>query len=80
MQALRVKKLYDGTMNAPVSDAVVVLDGEKILDVLTPADAGKLARYNLTAEDYSQFYMIPGLIDSHVHLDQWRRRQALREL
>ena len=70
MQALRVKKLYDGTMNAPVSDAVVVLDGEKILDVLTPADAGKLARYNLTAEDYSQFYMIPGLIDSHVHLDQ----------
>lgn len=59
--------LIDGRGNAPVSDAVVVVRGEKIIaagsrtSVPVPKDAEVVEAKGLT--------LLPGLIDSHFHLD-----------
>jgi imidazolonepropionase-like amidohydrolase/ABC-type multidrug transport system permease subunit len=43
----------------------VVLDGNRIKEV--GAEAGSLPR-GVPVTDYTGFYMVPGLIDSHIHL------------
>ena len=69
MIALRVKKLYDGTMNDPLVNAVIFLDQEKIVEIVTDPDAAKnLASVHGIQITDTEAYMTPGLIDSHVHL------------
>jgi imidazolonepropionase-like amidohydrolase len=59
--------LIDGRGGAPVTDAVVVVRGEKIISagprrsVLIPQNAETVSAQGLT--------LLPGLIDSHFHLD-----------
>ena len=69
MIALRAKKIYDGTMNDPLADAVIFLDQDKIVEIVTDQEAAKnlASRQGIQITD-TKAYMTPGLIDSHVHL------------
>ncbi len=62
--AIRAGALIDGTGADPISDAVIIVRGDRIeaagSDVEVPAGA--------TVIDLSDFTVLPGLIDSHVHL------------
>jgi imidazolonepropionase-like amidohydrolase len=66
---IRADKLIDGTGGAPISDPVVVVEGDTITGVYSgkapegavPADAEVL--------DYKGCTLLPGLIDAHVHLN-----------
>ncbi len=69
--ALRVKKLYDGTLGAPLEDAILVYRNGIIQDVFPACSEEarqKLAALNPELIDYRNLYMTPGLIDMHTHL------------
>jgi imidazolonepropionase-like amidohydrolase len=61
--------LIDGNGGAPVKDAVVLIEGDRIIKV-GPKDKIK---YPKTARviDVTGKYLLPGLIDMHVHYDGW---------
>lgn len=64
--AIRCGRLIDGKSDAPVSNAVILIEGERITavgaDVKIPAGAEII--------DLSNATVLPGLIDSHTHLLQ----------
>lgn len=67
--ALRVKKLYDGTQTGVIEDAVVVFDGTGILELgQGDAMAQKLKEEGVSVEALPDTWLVPGLIDAHVHL------------
>ena len=68
VQAVRVKKLYNGTQEKPKEHAVVVFDESGILDVIDAFDGTRLEQYGAEIENRLDSVMTPGLIDSHVHL------------
>lgn len=62
--ALRAARLYDGTSNAVVANAVVLVEGDRI----TAAGAGVAIPKDATVIDLGDATLLPGFIDSHVHL------------
>jgi imidazolonepropionase-like amidohydrolase len=66
--AIRGGRLIDGTGSAPVDDAVVVVDGDRIraagsrAEVEVPRDA--------TIVDATRKTVLPGLVDVHCHINQ----------
>jgi imidazolonepropionase-like amidohydrolase len=68
--ALRGGTLIDGTGSAPVANAVLVMQGDRILD------AGPASRVSVPASarsvDVSGLHVVPGLIDLHLHFTQQR--------
>src|SRR5438067_4963481 len=65
--AIRAGRLIDGTGQAPVEGALVLVDGERIAGVLTgPAAQAAPAGWEMI--DASGCTVLPGLIDAHVHL------------
>ena len=66
---LRGATLIDGLGNAPMSNATVIIEGDRIQSIVagrrTPAPPGAVEF------DLSGKYIIPGLIDSHVHWGPW---------
>lgn len=67
LKAVNIGKLYDGTMEKPMENATVVFN-EKIIDVVGPENSRRLKDYDALPVDLSSKYMMPGLIDAHVHL------------
>lgn len=69
MEAVRVKKLYDGTMEKPVDNATIFFDTEGVREICASTEeAGRLAeKYRITIQE-TETFMTPGLIDAHVHL------------
>lgn len=66
---LHVKRVYDGTMTGQMEDAVVIVENGKILDVFPYGnEKGKEKYSNVKIEDRTESYLVPGLIDAHVHL------------
>jgi imidazolonepropionase-like amidohydrolase len=70
--ALKAARLFDGTSDSVVSNGVVIVQGEKIVaagaNLAIPADT--------TVIDLGDATLLPGFIDSHVHLtdesmDNW---------
>lgn len=60
--------LIDGT-GAPLKEAMSILvEGTKITAVLPAADMDDSLPENVTVVDGSDWYALPGLIDTHVHL------------
>ena len=73
MKAFKVKKLYDGTGAAPLENAVLLTDGSRIADIIAAGETEKELKYAEylapgAVEDCSNLYVMPGLIDCHVHL------------
>ena len=62
------KTLFDGTGTEPESDVIIEIRNGRIRKVaqrsqfsFASVDASKII-------DYSEFFLLPGLIDGHVHL------------
>ncbi len=65
---LRGATVITGTGAAPIRDAVIVIEGDRIQAVggkttAVPADA--------TVVDVSGKFIIPGLVESHAHYEEW---------
>ena len=62
--AIKCGKLIDGVGNKPATNAVILIEGERIIAVgqavNIPSDA--------TVIDLSDFTVLPGLIDTHSHI------------
>jgi imidazolonepropionase-like amidohydrolase len=65
--ALAGGTLIDGTGGLPLHDAVVLIKGTKIVSV------GHKLKYPKSARviDVTGKFILPGLIDTHVHYDDW---------
>jgi imidazolonepropionase-like amidohydrolase len=63
---LRAARLIDGTGNAPISNAVVVVTDEKITAVGTAGDVRVPAGARVI--DLGDVTLLPGFIDAHTHL------------
>ncbi|MCZ6769750.1 MAG: amidohydrolase family protein [Acidobacteria bacterium] len=64
--ALKVGLLIDGTGNPPRRDVVVLIEGDSIIEVVQEEEIPAGA----VVVDASQQVVIPGLIDTHVHLGE----------
>src|SRR5437867_10778723 len=62
--AIKAGALIDGAGGAPVQNAVILVQGERI----TAAGANVAVPRGATVIDLSAFTVLPGLIDAHVHL------------
>src|ERR1043165_5803539 len=56
--------LIDGTSAAPRQDMAIIVEGERIKAIVPAAQADTS---NATVHDMRGMYVVPGLIDSHVH-------------
>ncbi len=76
MKAITGATLIDGTGSAPVSDAVVLIDGSDIVDV---GDAGSVqAPDGAEVIEAQGMTLMPGLIDTHDHLASFAYEIASR--
>ena len=74
---LRGATVIDGTGAEPFEDGVVVIRGDRIADV-GPADEVRIPTSGVRMIDASGMYVMPGLIDLHIHLAQeWREDDSL---
>jgi imidazolonepropionase-like amidohydrolase len=62
--ALRAARLLDGKGDAPITNAVVLISGEKI----TAVGSGLAIPAGTKVIDLADATLLPGLIDSHTHL------------
>ncbi|MEX2123447.1 MAG: amidohydrolase family protein [Woeseia sp.] len=64
--------LIDGTGSGPTADMVLVIQGSRILEA-GPANEVEMPQGEFPIIDVSGLYVIPGLIDLHIHLaQQWK--------
>ena len=63
--------LIDGTGSKPLPNAVLVIQGDLILDA-GPADKITIPDKVKRAIDVTGLYIVPGLIDLHMHFTQQR--------
>ena len=66
---LRGATVIDGLGNPPLSDAVLVIEGDEIKSILSGGGSDYPA--GATILDLRGKFIIPGLIDSHVHWSKW---------
>jgi imidazolonepropionase-like amidohydrolase len=64
--AIRCGRLIDGKSDAPINNAVILIEGERI----TAVGAGVEVPPGVEVIDLSKATVLPGLIDSHTHLLQ----------
>ena len=60
--------VIDGTGRAPVVDATVVIDGSRISAITREPDSTLDTASDVEIVDCRDKFVLPGLIDSHVHL------------
>lgn len=63
---LLVRQVIDGTNRPPLESVAIGIDGEQIVGVLP--QSGFHARPEDTVYDANESVLMPGLVDSHVHL------------
>jgi imidazolonepropionase-like amidohydrolase len=68
MQWLLAGRLVDGTLNPPRQRVAIGLDGERIRAITPLAEWQPPPREAATIIDHLDASVVPGLIDSHVHL------------
>ena len=68
---IRAVTLIDGTGSGPLPNAVLVIRGNRILDV-GPADRVTIPAKVDRTIDARGLYMVPGLVDLHMHFRQQR--------
>src|SRR5712672_1038347 len=62
--AIRAGKLIDGKSEKPVENAMIVIEGDKIVSVT----AGGSAPAGVEVIDLSKATVLPGFVDAHTHL------------
>ncbi|MDE0234718.1 MAG: amidohydrolase family protein [bacterium] len=65
---IRAKALLDGTGAPPVRNAVVVVEGSRILAAGSQEAVEAPRGPDVREMDYPDGYLLPGLIDAHTHL------------
>ncbi len=65
---IMAKSLIDGTGAKPVHDAAVVVEGSVIRAVARQGDEGLPEGPHVRTLEFSDGYILPGLIDGHIHL------------
>jgi imidazolonepropionase-like amidohydrolase len=65
---IRGGTLIDGSGNAPVDHSLIVIEGERIVDILTQEDKVFPKTDNAEIIDASGKTVMPGLIDGHAHM------------
>lgn len=70
---LKVRKIYDGTLKGEIPEGVIVFDETGILEVLSGWENAPVLKYEREGRppaviDARDSFLVPGLIDSHVHL------------
>ena len=70
---LRGATVIDGTGSVPKPNAVVIVNGSKIVNVFTAADNSKYhdyyySKHNVNVLNLTGKYIIPGLFDMHAHV------------
>lgn len=77
IEVFRHATLIDGRGGAPMRDMAIVVEGQRIREVLADNKLGPIASKDTRTVDLRGAYVIPGLVDSHVHLaTPPNRRQA----
>lgn len=66
LTAIKAGTLFDSTGAAPISDAVVLVDGDRIT-ACGPANQINIP-YNAAIIDCQDEFVMPGLIDAHTHI------------
>ena len=66
---IQADRLIDGSGAEPIDDAVLVLDGEKIVGVFEGRVPDGLVPEGAEHLDFRGCTILPGLIDTHVHLN-----------
>lgn len=74
---LRGGILIDGRGGPPLHDPVVIIKGSKIVDVCSPLDRPPSLEPDAQIYDLAGRYILPGLIDCHVHLCLDTKRKVL---
>ncbi len=62
--AIRAGRLIDGKSDTPIGNALILIDGDKIVSV-TP---GGTAPAGVEVIDLSQSTVLPGFMDTHTHI------------
>lgn len=73
---LRGAILIDGKGGPPVHESVVIVEGSKIIDVYSAREGYRAVEPDAEIYDLAGKYILPGLIDCHVHLcldPKWER-------
>jgi hypothetical protein len=65
---LRGATVIDGSGNAPLAGAIIVIEGERITALGGP---GTNVPSNATVLDVAGKFIIPGLVESHSHYEEW---------
>ena len=68
IRGIKVKKLYDGIHMEPLEDVTVLFDETGFTDIIMSDKTGITGGDQINIEDKSDLYMMPGLVDCHVHL------------
>jgi imidazolonepropionase-like amidohydrolase len=62
--AIRAGRLIDGKSDTPIANALILVEGERIVSV----SAGGAAPAGVEVIDLSKTTVLPGLVDTHTHL------------
>lgn len=65
---IRAARLIDGTGQAPVEDACVCVDTQGVITYAGPAEQAPVVRPDARTVDLGGRTILPGFIDTHVHL------------